>query len=120
MVGANQIDLPRPFTRTRIPFVAMWNQLLRNATQPLQLRIRVGGERVFLGGFFQHLAVLLTRRSFDLGSGNQFGECRLFARVDVHAIAGQQMAGSERARQQQNQRYPVAFAKHSQFALPKA
>ena len=86
LVGANQVDLPLPLARTRVPLVAVRDDALGNGAQPQHLGVVVGAQGFFIGRLFEHLLVLLARRGLDLFGRHQLGKGRLFA--DLHAFAG--------------------------------
>ena len=67
--------------------IAQGADAIGDATQAHQLRVVGRGQGIFLGGGLEHLAVLLARRVFHLGGGNQLCEGRRFACLDIDALA---------------------------------
>ena len=67
-------------------------------------------ERVFVFGLLEQLRILLVRRTFDLGGGNQFGKGRGFANLD--AIARKQGGGGKAKGATCAAVYKLTFVQH--------
>ncbi len=72
LVGAEQIDLPVPFRRFRIPARGVGNHALGDVAQADYLGMVGRRQRVLLLGFLHQLQVLLLGLGFD-----RFGRCQL-------------------------------------------
>ena len=76
LLAADQVHFPAPLARTIVPLCGVGNDALRNAAQPLQLRVSFRCQRVFGTGLGHHLRVLLGRRGFELVGRHQFAQAR--------------------------------------------
>ena len=83
LLAADQVDLPLPLLRARVPLRGERNDALRDVAQPLQLRVVGGRQRALAARLLQHLPVLLRGGGLDLLGRHQLAELRRSCRTST-------------------------------------